>query len=99
VDAYKRYDQETAFKGGDGTKMNLAIAVDGGQHFTDSHQKKDANRDAYLATFGIKTLRFTNAEILKHCTEVLSHIEHSIVSVTSFEGGRERFLRAGGCQM
>jgi very-short-patch-repair endonuclease len=65
--------------------------------FTDSHQAKDANRDAYLATLGIKTLRFTNTEILKNCTEVLYCIEQSIVSFTSFEGGREHFLRAGGC--
>jgi very-short-patch-repair endonuclease len=78
-------------------EIKLAIEVDGGQHFTDSHQAKDANRDAYLATLGIKTLRFTNTEILKNCTGVLYCIEQSIVSLTSFEGGRERFLRAGGC--
>ena len=78
-------------------EIKLAIEVDGGQHFTDSHQTKDANRDAYLATLGIKTLRFTNTEILKNCTGALYCIEQSIVSLTSFEGGRERFLRAGGC--
>ncbi len=56
-------------------EIKLAIEVDGGQHFTDAHQAKDAHRDAYLATLGIKTLRFTNTEILKHCTEVLYRIE------------------------
>ena len=59
--------------------IKLALEIDGGQHFTAVHQDKDKNRDLYLAEFGIRTLRFTNLEILKDCSKVLSRIEAEVL--------------------
>ncbi len=60
-------------------QIKLAIEVDGGQHFTIEHQSKDMNRDAYLYTLGIYTLRFTNLEVLNNCSGVLSTIEATVL--------------------
>jgi very-short-patch-repair endonuclease len=61
--------------------IKLALEIDGGQHFTKVHQDKDKNRDHYLAEFGIRTLRFTNSEILKDCSAVLSRIEAEVLKL------------------
>jgi adenine-specific DNA-methyltransferase len=42
----------------------LAIEVDGGQHFEQSHRQSDEVRDASLAARGIEVLRFTDREVL-----------------------------------
>jgi very-short-patch-repair endonuclease len=42
----------------------LAIEADGGQHLEEAHRKADAERDAFLATQGIRVLRFTDRQIL-----------------------------------
>ncbi len=60
-------------------EIKLAIEVDGGQHFTIGHQIKDMNRDVYLSTLGIHTLRFTNLEVLNNCSGVLSTIEATVL--------------------
>ena len=59
--------------------IRLAIEIDGGQHFETEHKNKDMNRDAYLATLGIHTLRFSNREVLTNLSGVLLKIEESIL--------------------
>ncbi len=70
--------------------IKLAIEIDGGQHFTTEHIQKDINRDTYLATLGIYTLRFTNLEVLKNCSGVLSKIEQTVLGLTSPRALRAR---------
>jgi hypothetical protein len=55
-------------------EFKLAIELDGAQHAEPAHQKKDRQRDAYLAEKGIKTLRYWNNELLNHSESVLSDI-------------------------
>jgi hypothetical protein len=93
----------TSFQGGDGTADSLFYAKSL-KPFARQLRSNMTEAESLLwhrirkkQLLGIKTLRFTNTEILKHCTEVLYRIEQSIVLFTSFEGGREHFLRAGGC--
>jgi very-short-patch-repair endonuclease len=45
-------------------EAGLAIEADGGQHFEEGHRKADAERDVFLATQGIRVLRFTDRQIL-----------------------------------
>jgi very-short-patch-repair endonuclease len=48
-------------------KKNLAIEIDGGQHYEIVEIKKDKERSEYLKKrFGLNILRFTNIEILKN---------------------------------
>src|SRR6266508_961041 len=37
---------------------NLVIEIDGGQHFEGPHLRRDARRDAFLASKGFRVLRF-----------------------------------------
>lgn len=50
----------------------LCVEVDGGVH---SKQKgRDRRRDTRLATMGIRTIRFTNKDVLKNLDAVVSQI-------------------------
>lgn len=55
------------------SKLMLAIEVDGDSH--DSKKYLDKQRDLYLEQRGIKTIRFTNEEILNNLEKVRKRIE------------------------
>ena len=42
----------------------LAIELDGGQHFSDQAEHKDAARSAVIETQGFKVLRFSNHDVM-----------------------------------
>ena len=42
----------------------LIIEIDGGQHFESEHMRRDARRDALLASKGYRVLRFNNYEVM-----------------------------------
>jgi very-short-patch-repair endonuclease len=46
--------------------VKLAIEVDGEQHFTESGVIYDTERNAILAGYGIKVIRFTNHSMAKY---------------------------------
>jgi very-short-patch-repair endonuclease len=46
-------------------KVNLVVEIDGSQHLQDDHLEKDRRRDAYLASLGLKVLRFNSREVLE----------------------------------
>jgi very-short-patch-repair endonuclease len=41
----------------------LIIELDGGRHFEDAHEARDAARDAYLRSKGYRVLRFNNHDV------------------------------------
>ncbi|MBC7475712.1 MAG: endonuclease domain-containing protein, partial [Candidatus Sericytochromatia bacterium] len=47
-------------------QIKLVIEVDGSQHYTDEGIEKDKIRDEYMDNLGIKTLRFSNNDILSN---------------------------------
>jgi adenine-specific DNA-methyltransferase len=47
-------------------QRKLVIEVDGGQHFCEKGKKYDAQREQYLSSLGIRTLRFSNLDVLKN---------------------------------
>ena len=55
----------------------LAIEVDGEAHAT--AELYDAQRERYLAAQGIRTLRFTNADVRDHLDAVLTAITQSFI--------------------
>ena len=60
------------------SELSLAIEIDG-----DSHIEKvgrDQLRDAYLNSIGIKTIRFTNEEVLNNIENVRSKLFESLNS-------------------
>src|SRR5262249_11178713 len=44
----------------------LVVEVDGGQHFEEAHEKRDARRDAFLRLKGFQVLRFSNHDVLSN---------------------------------
>src|SRR3954451_3244190 len=42
----------------------LIVELDGGQHFEPENMKRDARRDAFLASKGFRVLRFNNHDVM-----------------------------------
>ena len=56
----------------------VAVELDGGQHFTLEGQAYDRRRTAYLATRGIRVVRFTNSELFENTEGVLEMLLLSV---------------------
>jgi very-short-patch-repair endonuclease len=56
-------------------KHRLVVEIDGGQHYFDSHQARDANRDQTLGQSGFRVLRFWNSEVDRDLGGVLQTID------------------------
>jgi very-short-patch-repair endonuclease len=61
----------------------LIIEIDGGQHFEAEHQRKDARRDAFLASKGYRVLRFNNHEVMTNRLGVAEAIAAAIENAPS----------------
>ena len=57
---------------------NVAIELDGSQHFEPVARESDRLRDEYLNNLGIKVLRYTNLEIKKQFDAVAGNILYNI---------------------
>jgi very-short-patch-repair endonuclease len=55
-------------------EAELNIELDGGQHGFPDQQKHDAEREKYLKSRGIKTLRFWNAQLRRNAPAVCNTI-------------------------
>ena len=59
-------------------RAKLIIEVDGGYHKVSEQYEYDANRDAELAKFGLKVLRFTNEQVFLNTEKVIEKITHEV---------------------
>ncbi len=48
--------------------------LDGGQHYSDEGKKKDEIRDNYMASIGLKVLRFSDREVFDNINGVMEII-------------------------
>ncbi|WP_368565891.1 DUF559 domain-containing protein [Pseudoxanthomonas sp. UTMC 1351] len=55
-------------------ELKLAVELDGGQHNEPAHLASDARRDAFVASYGVTTLRYWNHDVLTHTDDVLADI-------------------------
>ena len=55
--------------------LKLCIEVDGGIHRSLVAKKEDEGRDVFLLEYGVRTLRFTNEEVLENLPGVLVQID------------------------
>jgi very-short-patch-repair endonuclease len=58
-------------------ERRLAVEPDGSQHFTDEGRAHDESRTEYLATRGVRVLRFTNRELFEEREGVLEAIRRA----------------------
>ena len=57
---------------------NLAIELDGSQHFDSAGQLYDDRRTAYLNSIGIHVLRFSNSDVLTNLRGVCQVIDTTV---------------------
>ena len=74
----------------------LVVEVDGSQHVQSDHVKKDTCRDEYLASLGLKVLRFNSREVMKESDAVLEVIYHTIAERLNAEIPPGPPLKKGG---
>ena len=53
----------------------LAVEVDGDSHFGKEAERRDARRQAYVESFGIRFVRCTNLDVYENIEGVLQEIE------------------------
>ena len=57
----------------------LVIELDGSQHYEETGQSKDAERDAYLSGIGCTVLRYSNADINQRfrnvCEDIYNYLQ------------------------
>ena len=58
--------------------VNIAIELDGSQHYEPDAKKKDEKRDALLSSLGIKVIRYTNDQINKNFDGVVFDIMKNV---------------------
>ena len=59
-------------------KARLVIEVDGGQHFTEEGAGNDHVRDEYMASLGLRILRFTNNEVMENIDGVVWRVYEAL---------------------
>ena len=59
-------------------KVNLAIEIDGSQHYLPDGISYDKERTEYLNSVGIDVLRFTNKDINLNFQNVCAHIDQVV---------------------
>jgi hypothetical protein len=69
---------------------SLVIEIDGGLHFEPKHEQRDARRDAFLASKGLRVLRFSNHDVMTNRAGVLETIAAAIEHALSLTLPRKR---------
>ncbi len=59
-------------------KAKLVVELDGSQHYLETGEAKDIERDKYLESLNLKVLRFSNTDINKHFYEVCTVIDNTV---------------------
>ena len=60
------------------TKARLVVELDGSQHYDNDGIECDIRRDQYFETLGLKTLRFSNADINLNLRGVCQQIDQEV---------------------
>jgi len=56
----------------------LVIEVDGGQHFDDAYEARDARRDKFIRSKGFRVLRFSNYDVMTNLEGVWTVIAAAV---------------------
>jgi very-short-patch-repair endonuclease len=66
--------------------LKLVIEVDGGGHFESAAIQYDRDRTAFLESHGLRFLRFTNDEVLRHLEAVKLKLAAAFKPIASAHG-------------
>ena len=59
-------------------EAKLVIELDGSQHYDERNMEKDAERTAFLETYGLKVIRIPNNEISRNFRGVCEYIDAAV---------------------
>lgn len=59
-------------------EARLVIELDGSQHYEDRNAEKDAERTAFLQTYGLNIIRIPNNEVSRNFRGVCEHIDSAV---------------------
>ena len=79
-------------------KAKLVVEVDGSQHMQGDHATKDKRRDAYLASLGLRVLRFDSRQVLRETDAVAEAIFQAMAMFLNLEPPPIPPLSKGGNQ-
>jgi very-short-patch-repair endonuclease len=71
-------------------QYKLCIELDGGQHYESAGIQHDTQRQVFLTSHGVHTLRFSNSDVLQHLEEVLLQVAEATRTLTPTLSRRER---------
>jgi len=66
-------------------RTKLVVEVDGSQHMQGDHATKDKRRDAYLASLGLRVLRFDSRQVLRETDAVVEVIFRTMATLLNQE--------------
>ncbi len=64
--------------------LKLAIEIDGDSHFGEGSAEYDSQRQAFIESFSITFLRFTNKEVVNNLDGVLERIRRTAEGITPY---------------
>lgn len=62
-------------------ELKLVIEIDGSQHYTEEGTEYDKIREEFMASLGIKTVRFSNYEVMSNIEGVINILSNYIEKV------------------
>lgn len=62
--------------------LKLAVEIDGDSHFVADANKYDEQRQAFIQSFGIRFLRFTNQQVYRELDAVLGKISQTALKLS-----------------
>jgi very-short-patch-repair endonuclease len=77
-------------------RAKLVVEVDGSQHMEADYAQKDGRRDRYLASLGLRVLRFNSREVLKESNAVIEAIYRARIGQLNTEIPPAPPLKKGG---
>ena len=64
-------------------ELKLAVEIDGDSHFQNSAVDSDRHRQAFIESFGIRFLRFTNEDVIKNLDGVIEAVRRTVLEMSS----------------
>ena len=59
-------------------EAKLVIELDGSQHYEDDNKERDAQRTAFLESYGLKVIRILNNEVSRNLRAVCEYIDAAV---------------------
>ncbi|MCH8063301.1 MAG: endonuclease domain-containing protein [Chloroflexi bacterium] len=64
-------------------ELKLAVEIDGDSHYQKGSEDNDRRRQAFIESFGIQFLRFTNEDVFKNLEGVIETVRRTALEMNS----------------